>query len=252
MENMNKYAFPLAALLFAACNSGEETTTTQIQEPVATILEYTPAPGQFINGTMAGFDHVASEADALRYAADRLASNNWVSLGGWGGRIVAAFAEPVPNTGGYDNAETIRGYKITYTRPAEADAPVAWSDNTGGSGTIDRVKEHTQAYYPEWLGEQFTFEGTRLPDNIGKAGEKWTMEPFAWGYADNYSASDRTGMTNRLRISDAVTADGAPANLAQVDFIMVQTGVNAKAPLIGEVSTEVSGIGCYRTVTKKQ
>lgn len=46
--------------------------------------------------------------------------------------------------------------------------------------------------------------------------------------------------------------DGAPANLAQVDFIMVQTGVNAKAPLIGEVSTEVSGIGCYRTVTKKQ
>lgn len=102
MENMNKYAFPLAALLFAACNSGEETTTTQIQEPVATILEYTPAPGQFINGTMAGFDHVASEADALRYAADRLASNNWVSLGGWGGRIVAAFAEPVPNTGGYD------------------------------------------------------------------------------------------------------------------------------------------------------
>ena len=47
-------------------------------------------------------------------------------------------------------------------------------------------------------------------------------------------------MTNRLRISDAVTADGAPANLAQVDFIMVQTGVNAKAPLIGEVSTETA------------
>lgn len=70
------------------------------------------------------------------------------------------------------------------------------------------------------------------------------------GLRRHYSASDRTGMTNRLRISDAVTADGAPANLAQVDFIMVQTGVNAKAPLIGEVSTEVSGIGCYRTVTK--
>lgn len=295
MENMKKYAFPLAALFFAACNSGEETTTTQIQEPVATILEYTPAPGQFINGTMAGFDHVASEADALRYAADRLASNNWVSLGGWGGRIVAAFAEPVPNTGGYDlyvkgnqfdtssepgivwvsqdangdgapndtwyelrgseydNAETIRDYKITYIRPAEAGDEVTWKDNQNGNGTIDRVKEHTQAYYPEWIVEnEITFAGTRLPNNIGESGGKWTMEAFAWGYADNYSASDRTGMTNRLRISDAVTADGAPANLSQVDFIMVQTGVNAKAPLIGEVSTEVSGIGCYRTVTKKQ
>ena len=153
----------------------------------------------------------------------------------------------------YDNAETIRNYEITYIRPAEADAPVAWRDNQGGNDTIDRVKEHTQAYYPEWIVEnEITFAGTRLPNNIGESGGKWTMEPFAWGYADNYSASDRIGMTNRLRISDAVTADGAPANLSQVDFIMVQTGVNAKAPLIGEVSTEVSGIGCYRTVTKKQ
>jgi len=130
---------------------------------------------------------------------------------------------------------------------------VTWKDNQNGNGTIDRVKEHTQAYYPEWIVEnEITFAGTRLPNNIGKAGKKWTMEAFAWGYADNYSASDRIGMTNRLRISDAVTADGAPANLSQVDFIMVQTGVNAKAPLIGEVSTEVSGIGCYRTITKKQ
>lgn len=295
MENMKKYALPLAALLFAACNTSEETTTTEVQEPVATILEYTPAPGQFINGTMAGFDNVGSEAASLRYATGRLASNNWVSLGGWGGRIVAAFAEPVPNTGGYDlyvkgnqfdtssepgvvwvaqdvdgdgapndtwyelrgsdydNAETIRGYEITYTRPAEADGAVAWRDNAGGSGTIDRMKEHTQAYYPAWVADdEMTFTGTRLPDNIGKEGEKWTMEAFAWGYADNYSSTDRTGTTNRFRISDAVTADGARANLTQIDFIMVQTGVNAKAPLIGEVSTEVCGIGCYRTVTKKQ
>lgn len=89
-----KICIPARGASFAACNSGEETTTTQIQEPVATILEYTPAPGQFINGTMAGFDHVASAADACSYAANRIASNNWVSLGGWGGRIVAAFAEP--------------------------------------------------------------------------------------------------------------------------------------------------------------
>ncbi|MFQ9210278.1 MAG: hypothetical protein ACLR3T_01560 [Alistipes finegoldii] len=40
---------------------------------------------------------------------------------------------------------------------------------------------------------------------------------------------DRIGTTNRLRISDAVTADGSPANLQQIDFIKVQTGVNAKA-----------------------
>ena len=102
---MKKYAFPLAALLLAACNSGEEVTTTQTDEPVARILEYTPAPGQFINEEArsgGAFDNVDTPEKACRYAAARFAENNWVSLGGWGGYLVAAFAEPVPNTGGYD------------------------------------------------------------------------------------------------------------------------------------------------------
>ena len=76
---------------------------------------------------------------------------------------------------------------------------------------------------------------------------------FQPGEVLTFAATLDDGSTQETRyLVHAVTADGAPANLAQVDFIMVQTGVNAKAPLIGEVSTEVSGIGCYRTVTKKQ
>ena len=85
---MKKYAFPLAALLLAACNSGEEITTTQTDEPVARILEYTPAPGQFINEEArsgGAFDNVDTPEKACRYAAARFAENNWVSLGGWGG-----------------------------------------------------------------------------------------------------------------------------------------------------------------------
>ena len=290
---MKKYAFPLAALLLAACNSGEEITTTQTDEPVARILEYTPAPGQFINEEArsgGAFDNVEK---ACRYAAARFAENNWVSLGGWGGYLVAAFAEPVPNTGGYDlyvkgnamntssepgvvwvmqdangngvpddtwyelkgseydNAATIRGYAVTYT-PLD-DGSAAWTDDRGGSGTIDRMDEHTQASYcPAWIeSADLKFTGTRLRDNVEQADGQWRPQAFAWGYADNFSTVDRIGTTNRLRISDAVTADGSPANLQQIDFIKVQTGVNAKAPLIGEISTEVCGIGCYRTVTKR-
>ncbi|MFR0772498.1 MAG: hypothetical protein ACLSH3_01195 [Alistipes finegoldii] len=72
---------------------------------MARILEYTPAPGQFINEEArsgGAFDNVDTPEKACRYAAARFAENNWVSLGGWGGYLVAAFAEPVPNTGGYD------------------------------------------------------------------------------------------------------------------------------------------------------
>ncbi|MFQ9210277.1 MAG: hypothetical protein ACLR3T_01555 [Alistipes finegoldii] len=210
---MKKYAFPLAALLLAACNSGEEVTTTQTDEPVARILEYTPAPGQFINEEArsgGAFDNVDTPEKACRYAAARFAENNWVSLGGWGGYLVAAFAEPVPNTGGYDlyvkgnamntssepgvvwvmqdangngvpddtwyelkgseydNAATIRGYAVTYTPLADGSA--AWTDDRGGSGTIDRMDEHTQASYcPAWIeSADLKFTGTRLRDNANR------------------------------------------------------------------------------------
>ena len=48
-------------------------------------------------------------------------------------------------------------------------------------------------------------------------------------------------MKNYFRISDAVNPDGSAANLSHIDFIKVQTGVNAKAGWLGENSTEVFG-----------
>lgn len=70
---MKKYAFLL--LLATACNSGETITKTEIEEPASTVIEYTPAPGQFINSAMAGFDTqaITTAADAVAYAERRLA-----------------------------------------------------------------------------------------------------------------------------------------------------------------------------------
>ena len=57
----------------------------------------------------------------------------------------------------------------------------------------------------------------------------------------------------RELISNAVDADGNPANLRQIDFVKIQTGVNCKAGNnVGEISTEVCGVGCYRTVTQAE
>ena len=55
---------------------------------------------------------------------------------------------------------------------------------------------------------------------------------------DNPSAN---AVKNYFRISDAVNPDGSAANLSHIDFIKVQTGVNAKAGWLGENSTEVFG-----------
>ena len=290
-----KYSFLALTLLCAACNSSEETTSSRTSEPFDRIFEYTPAPGQFINEPVSGFDGVTTPEKACAYAEERLRKGRYVSLGGWGGYLVAGFAQPVENSGGYDlliagnafnnssepgivwvmrdengnglpddvwyelrgsrydDAQTLHDYEVTYTRAGE-NRPVPWRDNRGASGEIARIAEHTQPdYFPLWVGAgaaEYTFRGVRLPDNVEKVGDIWIAQPFEWGYADNWSKTDRASGGNRLRIADAVTAEGAPANLERIDFVKIQTGVNRQAPLIGEVSTEVCGIQCYRTVTK--
>ena len=290
---MKKYLFIGAVIGAVACNSGSEYSEMRISEPAARIVEYTPAPGQFINSTEAGFDlanPIVTAVDACAYAEQRLAAKNYVSLGGWGGYIVAEFDKSVPNTGNYDlyvtgnpfdgsseagvvyvaqrengnpktwyelrgsaYRETIRGYEVTYTGSG-VDA-VAWTDNRGGSGTIDRVDNyHSQSYLPAWV-PSLTYRGVRLPDNVRYDEGRMTyiMDPFEWGYADNRSTIDAVGMTNRFRIADAVDASGNSVSLSSIDYVKIQTAVNCKAGNnVGEISTEVSAIGCYRTIIEEK
>lgn len=288
----------LLLALLAACNSGEEILRTRTQEPAARIVEYTPAPGQFINEPASGFDGVETPAAACAYAESRLSRGEYVSLGGWGGYIVAQFERPVPaaddcelyvkgnqlstssepgvvwvaaDTDGdgdwrdeqwyelrgseYASAATRHDYRIVYTRPDGDNQPVAWHDAEDGSGTIERMPEHRQpSYFPAWIdAPQLEFSGVRLPDNVSIEHLQWVARPFAWGYADNYTTTDCTGATARFRIANAVLpgGEGIPARLAQVDFIKVQTGVNCQAGVLGEISTEVCGIGCFRIVTSE-
>ena len=147
------------------------------------------------------------------------------------------------------------GYEITYLRPAQPGDDIAWRDNRGGEGVVARNEYHKQeSYFPAWVeGDALTLRRTQLPSNTPQADDaRYAMVPSGCGNPDTASSRDLIGGVNCLRIANAVTADGEPANLTQVDFIKVQTGVNDARPLIGEISTEVCGIGCFRTVTRKE
>lgn len=293
---MKKYTFFL--LLITACNSGETITKTEVEEPAARIVEYTPAPGQFINSTEAAFgsETITDAAAACAYAERRFATNDYVSLGGWGGYIVVQFDTPVVNTGDYDlyvkgnsfggssepgivwvaqdadadglpdvwyqlrgseydNTQTIHNYEVTYTQQPSGE--ITWTDNQNpaGHGTIDRVAAHTQtSYIPAWVGT-LTYRGTCMRDNVrfDQTLNKYIMEAFSWGYADNWSTIDGKSTKNRFKIANAVDQNGESANLLQIDFVKVQTGVNCKAGNgVGEISTEVCRIGCYRTIVKTE
>ena len=76
----------------------------------------------------------------------------------------------------------------------------------------------------------------------------WINPSYDWGYADNNSPIDQLtdeenteakAVPNHFRISDAIDSKGKTVELKYIDFIKVQTGVNAQSGWLGELSTEV-------------
>lgn len=258
------------------------------------IYAYTPAPGQFVN---AGPETIATPGQACEYAQRQMAGGGYVSLGAFGGYIVAGFdhsvdasadgyelavggnsfdtsSEPgvvwvmqdengdgLPNDtwyelrgSEYDDPATVHGYAVTYYRPASSGTEVPWTDDRGGRGAVGRNEFHQQdSYYPAWVAaDSYTLRGTLL-ENRAEFGYSdrygdfiWMLPAREWGYADNYSDEGRDGTWNLFRISDAVRFDGSPADLTYIDFVKVQSGVQAMCGAIGETSTEVTGIADYR------
>jgi hypothetical protein len=283
------FALALPLLAMVSCNFSEEYHEggdTGNQQSQFEVVEFTPAPGQFINE---GYT-ATSAVEACEYAQSRLDNRLYISLGGFGGYIIAKCKTPITISDGYDfgiysntfdgssepgivwvscdtNANGVADdewfelygsesekentryrYEITYSRTDDA-TKIAWHDNLGESGIISRNSTHTQDYFPAWITtEEYTLSGTCLPHNSewDEASKEWILRSLEWGYVDNFSAIDLAAdRANRFRISDAHTASGDVANLAQIDFIKVQSAINRINSAIGETSTEVSGFVSY-------
>lgn len=96
-----------------ACNKDEDITIENPEDNPSgfpsfslgyTVLEYTPAPGQYINENVSGFNNISSMEEATKQAESRLANQNYVSLGAWGGYITVKFNEPIINNKEYNFA----------------------------------------------------------------------------------------------------------------------------------------------------
>lgn len=229
--------FPLAALVAttalllgaSSCNSEPGPKEPGSSKWISRVVEYRPAPGQFIN-TAQGKPEAAQKIVGGR--------DGCLSLGGFGGYVVFEFDHEVRNIPGPDfvifgNAfsgssepgivevspdgkswyrlrgsedeadRAIRDYTIEYTRPADLSAasPIAWHDSRNATGTIDPVAFHRQSYWPVFLADQphtLTFSGICLPANASwdDQAKKYVLTAFQWGYADNWSADYDTSVGN--------------------------------------------------------
>ncbi len=163
-------------------------TTLLEAQYISEVLEYKPAPGQFINSAPWG---VPASANSL---VGKITGT--MSLGAFGGYVIFKFVSPVKNDpdnpfgvdftifgnplrewseqgivsvmkdengnglpddiwyelagSDYFFSSTIKNYEITYTNPKQASAAdVPWTDNQGNSGKVLKNAFHSQPYYPE-------------------------------------------------------------------------------------------------------
>lgn len=95
----------IASVLFSACNSEKviEKEPDEIYSPYSNkVFEYVPAPGQFINEPLSGFENVTTVTAAIQYAEKRLEKFEMISLGGFGGYVVIGFDHSIENKGGFN------------------------------------------------------------------------------------------------------------------------------------------------------
>ena len=218
MSNTFKFALVATLLLIGGCASFEETygggKDSAPKELEFEVVEFLPAPGQFVNEGYAA----TTMAEACVYAEEQFKNSSYISLGGFGGYIVVRFKTPIVNSeGGYDfgiygnsfsgssepgvvwvaqdmngngvaddewfelygseseKETTKHDYSITYSR-TDNETEIAWCDNKGESGTIKRNSAHRQDYFPAWVADnEYTLTGTLLPDN-----SEWSEKNREW------------------------------------------------------------------------
>lgn len=128
-------AFALCAALYS-CGGDGNTEKPEYRNGV-TVLEYMPAPGQFINNPNMGFTGAETDAaKAVEYAQGMLENYSPVSLGGFGGYLVIKFDNSITTRtdGGYDFS--ILGNQF----PGSSEPGVVWvARDDNGNGLPDDV-----------------------------------------------------------------------------------------------------------------
>ncbi len=148
------------------------------------VIEYVPAPGQFINNPMVGFtgDETTSR-QALEYADRRLHSSDktergMVSLGGFGGYIVVGFDHSIQAAGGMEGYD----FSITGNQFEGSSEPgIVWvMPDENGNGQPDEVWYELRGAYSDGSTKNYAVtyyrpttdgEAVRWTDNAGGSGE---------------------------------------------------------------------------------
>lgn len=180
----------LLATLICGCNKsepvvresyGKHPSTAESSPRSNRVVEYMPAPGQFINSTMLGFTGAETDAAAAaEYARQRLDKGFEISLGGFGGYIIVGFDHSIQ---AWESALGRYDFSITGNQFEGGSEPgVVWvKQDVNGNGKPDEeepwyelrgseygkdMRDYSVTYFrPTGPGEEVAWE-----DSEGKSG----------------------------------------------------------------------------------
>ena len=175
-------------------------------------------------------------AEACAYVQSRFDINYMISLGAWGGYVVAGFDHSVDNSGGGVDL-AIRGNPYSY----QSEPGVVWvAQDENGDG------EPNDTWY-ELAGSEYDSAETIYDYSVTYYQPTRAQAAVVW--RDNRGGYD--GQFCLFRLSNARTFDGRPADLKYIDFVKIQTGQMGKTALLGETSTEVHHIVDYHLIDRE-
>lgn len=199
---MKKFSFALVVLMslfFVGCNKdGDILVDNPSQEFPSdpegeidlgySVLEYTPAPGQYINDPANGSAGINSPSEASEYAMTRLKKSQYVSLGAWGGYIVVKFSTSIENSGDYDFAIKSNSFE-TSNEPG-----IVWvMSDTNKNGLPDDEWYELKGSFFKGQGYERNYWVTyQRPENPGQP-VKWTDKNGKNGeiqWLGNYHSQD--------------------------------------------------------------
>lgn len=241
------------------------------------VLDYSPAPGQFV-GAYPAYENNDNRETMIIKAELLLKgkTGGLVSLGRYGGSLTFSFRKTVLNKPG---SKDFKIYGNAFTNSAEpgivevsvdidsnglADDP--WYELAGSEYSKDATihgyricyykpqnladsvlfrdnqgkSGFVNAFYPAWQGDSIVCGGAllALTATHNQTTGFWALNSLDWGYADNKPNSSEL---SQFDLDWAVDPNGKSVHLQSADFIRVYTGVNQNAGWVGELSTEITG-----------
>lgn len=166
----------------------------------------------------------------------------------------------------FENGDTYSDYQITYwNTKSESTNAGKWIDNKGNEGVVKNGQYPNADKFPAIDQESFSLSGVSILNDVLASDIGTERKQVKYGYVDSvpkknddyempnnpYTSTIEGAGGDAMDISWAVDKDGNHIHIDEIKYVKIYTAVNKSVGSIGEISTEVSGLGASKPIDQR-